>query len=453
MTSIRLFLALVAMQDLETEHCDVTKAFTQNAVTDVANLLVEQPPGLPQVVGDDGRPLVLKCIMALEGFKQSGHLHQVNHSGTFTSPNEVATFVQLDCEPTVFVHCNDGKLIIAIVWTDDVLFAYNKNSSELYERFLHEIYGKRWKFKRKGPVSRFAGLDILRDRVKGTISLSMEKYTEGIYNRFVPQGYPVRSLPAKGKDGLSGLTVAKDAVERNAMKDKPYIAACASLIWLQTTLRADVSVHVATLCQLMHDPSPSAWAALMDLISYLHYSKCARITYSSNPMHWQCPEEYGGERSEFNRNFGLHAFCDSSWRIRSIGGHIVFLGGGPIDWSAKLIRTVCHSSAEAEVAAGCQLAKTLVYIRQLASGLTFALQGPIPIFIDSAAAILVATNLGVTKRTLHFQRWQHYLRQCVAQQVIHLIHVVTQRQRADGLTKVIDGTGHRWLFKTLFNQS
>lgn len=451
MTSIRVFLAVVAAYDLETEHCDVVKAFTQNAVTDVDSLLVEQPPALPTVVGADGKPKVLRCIMALEGFKQSGHLHQVNHSATFTTPNDVATFVQLECEPTVFVHCSADKFIAAIVWTDDVLFAYSERSKDLYDRFLRDVYGKRWNFKQKGPVRRFAGLDIIRDRTKGTLSLSMEKYCEGICRRFVPSGYPIRSLPTKHKDVFDNLKVAQSTAERDAMRDKPYLAACASLIWLQTTLRADLSVYVAMLCQIMHDPSPDAWAALIDLISYVGYSKGATITYSANKSTWECPEEFGEDRARFELDYGLHAYCDSSWKIKSMGGYIVFGAGGAIDWSTKLIRTVCHSSSEAEVAAGCSLAKALVYIRQLASSLGMVPHGPTPVFIDSAAAILIATNLGVTKRTLHFERWQHYLRLCVARQVLHLIHVVTKRQRADGLTKVVDATSYRWLYKTLFS--
>lgn len=419
-------------------------------MTDVENLLVEQPPGLPTVYDERGRAKVIKCVMALEGFRQSGHLHQVNHSATFTTPNDVATFVQVECEPTIFV-CDDGeKFIAAIVWTDDVLFAFDKGSLGTYERFLNEIYGKRWNFKRKGPVHRFAGLDISRDRQRGTVSISMEKYTEGIFKRFVPANYPVRSLPAKNKEAYSGLSTASSAVERDSMRDRPYLAACASLLWLHSTLRADISVHVATFCQLMHDPSPSAWTAMLDLLAYAHYSKKASITYSSNPDAWQCPDEYDGDKTQFNAAFGLHGFCDSSWKLRSLGGHIVFIAGGPIDWTTKLIRTVCHSSSEAEVAAGCNLAKSLVYIRQLISALGVELKSATPVFIDSQAAILIASNLGVTKRTLHFERWQHYLRLCVARKVLHLIHVVTQRQRADGLTKVVDATAQRWLFKTLF---
>lgn len=393
--------------------------------------------------------MVIKCVMALEGFRQSGHLHQVNHSATFTTPNSVATFVQVECEPTIFVHDDGGVFIAALVWTDDVLFAFSKRSQSTYERFLEEVYGKRWNYQRKGPVRRFAGLDISRDRQKGTVSISMQKYTEGIFKRFVPANYPIRSLPAKSKESYNELSTAKSTVERDAMRDKPYLAACASLLWLHSTLRADISVHIAMLCQFMHDPSPSAWTAVIDLIAFAHYSKSASIVFSSDASAWLCPEEYSGDRAQFDAAFGLHGFCDSSWKLRSLSGHIIFMGGGPIDWATKLIRTVCHSSSEAEVAAGCNLAKALVYVRQLASSLGIELKTPTPVFIDSQAAILIASNLGVTKRTLHFERWQHYLRLCVARKVLHLIHVVTQRQRAD-LTKVVDATAQRWLFKTLF---
>lgn len=91
-----------------------------------------------------------------------------------------------------------------------------------------------------------------------------------------------------------------------------------------------------------------------------------------------------------------------------------------------------------------------MYVRQFVTCLGVKLQAPTPVFIDSQAAILIASNIGVTKRTLHFERWQHYLRLCVSRKVLRLIHVVTQRQRADGLTKVVDATAQRWLFKSLF---
>ena len=95
--------------DLDDEHCDVVKAFTQSKLDDVSELYVEQPPVLPKVKGSDGKDQVMRAIMSLEGFMQSGHIHQRNHSATFTTANPVAVFEQLDEEPTIFVYINPSS--------------------------------------------------------------------------------------------------------------------------------------------------------------------------------------------------------------------------------------------------------------------------------------------------------------------------------------------------------
>lgn len=183
-TAVRLFLAAIAVYDLEEEHCDVIKAFTQNAT-----LYVEQPMYLPPVLDKDGTPMVMRVLKALEGFKQSGFLNQTNHTHTFTH-NDVAKFTIVESEPTLLVHVDGEKRIMALVWTDDVLFAYSTPAAELFERFLSEVYGKRWSYKRKGNVSKFVGIDIKRDRTVRSIELGLGKYIEGVYAKFVQKGYP-----------------------------------------------------------------------------------------------------------------------------------------------------------------------------------------------------------------------------------------------------------------------
>ena len=57
-------------------------------------------------------------------------------------------------------------------------------------------------------------------------------------------------------------------------------------------------------------------------------------------------------------NYGLYATPDGSWKIRTDGtnrmyaGHIIFMCGAAVNWSSKLIRVVCHSATEVELAAG-----------------------------------------------------------------------------------------------------
>lgn len=268
---------------------------------------------------------------------------------------------------------------MALIWTDDVHFAYSKPAKARYERFLSEVYGKRWKFSRKGPVSKFVGMDIRRDRSEGTISLSMVNYITGVYKRFVQPGHLPRSAPYKSIDALKEVKIAKDEIERSTMADKPFLAAVASCIWVYSMLRADISFPLNVLCSVMHDPSEAAWEVLIDLISYLMHTKDLSITYHSNKSMWNLPDEIKPHTDQVQRMHGLHCWVDASWKETSIAGYVVMMGGvggGPADWATKSIKVICHSSAEAEVSAGCLAAKALMYIREIAIALGFDIQGP-----------------------------------------------------------------------------
>lgn len=73
----RLRMRSIISKRSHCDRCDVIKAFTQNVVTD-AVLYVQQPPFLQPMLEKSGRPMVMRVVKALEGLKQSGHLHQVN---------------------------------------------------------------------------------------------------------------------------------------------------------------------------------------------------------------------------------------------------------------------------------------------------------------------------------------------------------------------------------------
>lgn len=195
------------------------------------------------------------------------------------------------------------------------------------------------------------------------------------------------------------------------MADKPYLSAVASCIWIYSVLRADISFIICALCSVMHDPSEHAWEALLDLIAYLRATMHLGLRYKGLPEEWRLTKEMSdADRQTARMQHGLHAWCDSSWRTPSIAGYIIILMGCPIDWAAKLIKVICHSSAEAEVAAGCHCVKALMYLRQVCNGVGIKTNGPIVMLLDSEAGIAIGNNVGVSPRTAHFLRWQHYMR-------------------------------------------
>lgn len=355
-----------------------------------------------------------------------------------------------ESEPTLLTHIDGEIRIMALVWTDDVHFAYSKSARERYEMFLSDVYGKRWNFQRKGPVKRFVGIDISRNRAAGTITLSMESYITGVHKRFVQTGHVPRAAPFKSAEALKNIGTASDDVERSLMKEKPFLAAVASCIWVYSMLRADISFVLNALCTTMHDPSEKGWEILVDLISYLMYTKDISITYQKNETNWQLADDVKPRISSVIKMNGLHCWVDASWKEPSIAGYVVLLAGGPIDWATKTIKVICHSSAEAEASAGCLAAKALMYIRHIARALGFDICGPVTVLCDSEAAIAIGNNLGTSKRTAHFIRWQHYLRWSIRHCYIDMIFVKGKRQLADSLTKPVDITSLREFRKALY---
>ena len=361
----------------------------------------------------------------------------VNHSGTFTGNG----WTQEDVEPCLFTFwVNKVLLMIALVWTDDVAFGIKKSPEgrKAFSDFM-VIYGKRWVHVDKGPIKTFVGFCF--ERSSSEISISLPHHIAGIYEDFAPSGTAPTSMPAASQDALNGVRLAADDNEREKMKPLRYLAAVASMLYYVLGIRPDCVVVIVALCQVAHDPAPTAWDVLLGLISYCYHTRSAKIVYRRNPKN--IPKEFDGSDDEwklFKNNFLFHNWVDGSWKIPSVAGHLTMMCDGPLDWGSKLIKVTCHSSAETEISAGSIVCKNSMYLRQLTTAMGLRIIGAIPTFIDNTAAIDITGKMGTSKRTAHFLRWQHYLRWCVAHHYVRLIYVSTKRQLADALTKVIDKT-------------
>ena len=129
----------------------------------------------------------------------------------------------------------------------------------------------------------------------------------------------------------------------------------------------------------------------------------------------------------------------------------MFMCDGPIDWSSKLIRVICHSSSEAEIAAGCFVGKRSVFVKQLSGDMTVIITMKFSLLIDNTAADDLSKKLGVQTRTAHFLRW-HYLRWLVLNQFVEIFFVSTKEQLADMFTKVLDMSTYLYFCRMLYQR-
>ena len=221
------------------------------------------------------------------------------------------------------------------------------------------------------------------------------------------------------------------------MKSLPYLSKLATMMYVANWSLPHLSFVTTHLGQFMHDPSPLANEMIDDVIVFAYAHRNATIIkYAPSPS---VPSRYPSQqRTAFHEMYGLHGWTDASWQLRSIGGLILFLAGGPVDWGAKLIRVICHSSAEAEIGAACRAGKRSVFITEFLAQFKITSKHPVVMFVDNSAAIDLSNKLGVGTRTAHFLRWQHYFRYLVLHQFVLPIFVTTKEQLADIMTKVLD---------------
>ena len=103
----------------------------------------------------------------------------------------------------------------------------------------------------------------------------------------------------------------------------------------------------------MHDPTPVAYYAAIDLLLY--------VSTSNLTMHFpgvvQAPSGLDPSmRESITASGGLVAFSDSTWRrsdhhgFINMFGFVIYFMGAPISFTSKQLKVVALSSAEAEYA-------------------------------------------------------------------------------------------------------
>jgi hypothetical protein len=198
------------------------------------------------------------------------------------------------------------------------------------------------------------------------------------------------------------------------------------LLYLIKHSRPDIANGVRELSKVADGATYGHWKALIRMIKYVLDTK--NQTLKMEP------------KVKEDKIFFLKGISDSEYsgdkdtRI-SVYGYIVYFCGAPISWKSKSGKSVTLSSTEAEYFAISELAKELIYLKQLIEHLGIKLEYPIIVRVDNVGAIFIGNNFTTSQRTKHIDIRAHFVREFIEDGIIKIVFIKSEDNDADIFTK------------------
>jgi hypothetical protein len=419
--SIRILLALAAQHDLEVHQMDVKTAFL-NGVLD-EEIYMEQPEGFIQ---ESKEHMVCKLKKSLYGLKQAGRSWYQMIDQNFTQLG-----FQRTCADQCIYHLRTrGIITIVALYVDDLIILTNQVKALAR---LKEALRERFEMKDLGEVHFCLGVQIVRNRKRGTICLDQGKYIENMIKRFNMSECKPVGTPLDTNVKLTVDMSPKTVQERDEMEKVPYQSAIGSLMYAMLGTRPDLAYAVGTLSQFNANPGHGHWKAVKRIFRYLKGTAHDKLLYESSA------------------NRRVIGYSDADWASnvddrRSITGYIFFIGTNAISWSSKKQPTVALSTTEAEYMSLTQATKEGIWICRLLDEIGFGLNGePIAIYNDNQSCVALSKNSAYHARTKHIDIQHHFIRERVDNKEVEVKFCGTDDMVADIFTKGLVKTKHDYL--------
>ena len=194
-----------------------------------------------------------------------------------------------------------------------------------------------------------------------------------------------------------------------------------------TQTRPDISNAVRAVARYYASPKLIHWRTALGILGYVRRTSSLGITF------------YRGSVA----GLSLQVFSDADYASkatdrRSVSGGLIMCGGGCVSWFSRTQKCVTLSTAEAEYVAITDVLKEVLFLRQVWRFMLPELVMPcIPVFEDNQGAIQIAKNPVTNSNSKHIDVRHHFIRELVARKEISLIHVASEFQHADFMTKVL----------------
>ena len=426
--SLRVLLSIAAVKDYHIHQIDVETAFLYGDLDEI--LYMEAPDG-----SDFPKGTVLRLLKSIYGLKQAPRqwnlaLHKWISDRSFKQS-------AIDCG--VYIHGPNHSATYLAVYVDDILILghdlqfINSIKSDINQTFT---------IKDLGEVHHILGMEVVRDRVNKTISLSQGDYLRKLilkYRLDPDKIYSSKPVPITKSTFKNAVDTSKNGAT-NIEGTYPFRSALGGILYANTCTRPDISFTVSALASHCSNPQKMHWNALMDLLRYISDTKHLAITYGGPNVHNLNQLEVYAD-ADFSKNPDIR---------KSRSGFVIYLNGGPIAWNSTLQKTIAMSTTESELYAMYDGVNQVLWFRELLNELGFV-QDPITCHEDNTGLLDWIINQRSSTRMKAIPLKYYKLREYRQMNICNFTHIPTDLQKADILTKQMDFTLFDRQIKLLYN--
>eukprot|EP00253_Pinus_taeda_P020932 PITA_20932 len=383
METVRAVLSISAQNKWKVYQMDVKSAFPNGVL--MKEVYIEQPLGYEKK-GQEHK--VCRFEKALYGLKQAPRAWY-SRIDSYLQENG---FEKCEGEPTLYIKEKDGKILIVVLYVDDVIFT--GNDYYLIDNFK-AVMKEEFEMTDMSLLRYFLGIEV--EQNGNGIFISQEKYENEVLERFNMQESKAAITPT-----VMGLKLSKEDSSKD-FDPSLYKSIIGSLMYLTAT-RPDIMHAVSLIFRFMERPKEAHWQTTKRILR----SVDDRKNTSSNVFH---------------------------------------IGSGAISWASKKQPIVALSTTEAEYVAATTATCQAVWMRMMLRSLGQEKAKGTVIFCDNSSAIALSKNSIFHKRAKHIDTKFHYIKELVNNGEIVLKHCRTQEQVANILTKPLGQKSFEFLKK------
>ncbi|CAI7799460.1 unnamed protein product [Closterium sp. NIES-54] len=387
--TLRIFLSIVAVLDLNLMQLDMKNAFLQSKFDRV--LYMDQPNYF-----DDGTGRVCKLLKSLYGLKQSPLLWYRALDGVLQGAGWKKC--QVD-EALYFKASDNGVTCWVLAYVDDLLAA---SSSPAMLKELKELLEDAFELREISPG-----------------------YADKLRRRFIDeeQGSRVPKTPVT-VDAYAELTF--DDEEAQEQEEEEYRQKVGSLQFAATTMRPDIGFACSKLGSGLTVRRDQHWREVDRCLAYLADTRDTALEFSSGP-----------ESLELIGYVDADDAGDKQKRMSTSVYAFVYKGAA-VSWSSSCIKCATLSSTGSEYVAATNVGKEGRRLRFLLAEFKLLDAGkPTILRVDNKSAITVAAGLGLTGNLKHMERRYAWLQHMVRRGKFVLMYIPTTEQPADFVTKAL----------------